>query len=233
MCATVQAATIAQHVGSTDPTTENFVLGGTAGVGVNDGGTPAWQMDAAWGRYINTPSAAQFTDMATNGWVAQQTVRMGVAGLDPSAGAQPLAGLATMDIAQSTAGNDAYILCLGTDPSGNPTVWQLDYTFPSPWYTQIGTVTGTGYHTYKLVQASGAASANLYVDGSFMTAVSPTGGYGVARYMIGNTGAASDPTVVGVYLSGASLATIPEPSSIALLTIGLFGLLAYAWRKRR
>ena len=26
---------------------------------------------------------------------------------------------------------------------------------------------------------------------------------------------------------------VPEPSTIALLTTGLLGLLAYAWRKRR
>ena len=142
-------------------------------------------------------------------------------------------GLATMTVAPSAAGTDAYILCMGTDPSGNPTVWQMDYTFPSPWFWQIGTVTtGAGYHNYELVQVAGAATANLYVDGSLLTAVNPTGAFGASTYTIGNTaGAYGSP--VGVYLAGASLNTIPEPSTLALLTIGLFGLLAYAWRKRR
>ena len=31
----------------------------------------------------------------------------------------------------------------------------------------------------------------------------------------------------------ASIDAIPEPSAIVLLAMGLFGLLAYAWRKRK
>ena len=232
MCATVQAATIAQHVGSTDPTTEGFTLTGTAGVGVNDGGTQALHIDQAWGRYDMLPSPAQEADMATNGWVVEQTVRMGVAGLDVGADSN-LVGLSAMEVAPSAAGTDAYLLCLGTDGSGNPTVWQYDYTFPSPWYWQIGTVSGTGYHNYELVQTAGAATANLYVDGSLMAALNPTGAFGVTRYLIGNTGSSAYTASMGVYLAGASLSTIPEPSTLALLMIGLFGLLAYAWRKRR
>ena len=37
------------------------------------------------------------------------------------------------------------------------------------------------------------------------------------------------------YLSGVQIVetSVPEPSSIAVLLTGLFGLLAYAWTKRR
>ena len=78
MCATVQADLIAQHVGSADPTTEGFALtsGYTAGVGVNDGGTQAWLLDNSRSRYDVFPAISQEADMAANGWVAQQTLRM-------------------------------------------------------------------------------------------------------------------------------------------------------------
>ena len=235
MCATVQAATIGQHVGSTDPTTEGFNqdANGIAPVGVNDGGTQAWLIDSLWCRNSIFPSAAQLTDMSTNGWVAQQKVRMGVANLDPNNTAY--LGMATMEVAPSLAGTDAYSVCLGTDASGNPTVWQFDELVGGPSLVSLGTVTGTGYHTYQLVHAPGAATATLSVDGSYMATLNPTPGFGLERYMIGNTASQALPgTAVGVYLAGASLTTpVPEPTTLALLTIGLFGLLAYAWRKRR
>ena len=35
------------------------------------------------------------------------------------------------------------------------------------------------------------------------------------------------------YLSGSVILAVPEPSTLALLACGLFGLIAYAWRKRK
>ena len=34
-------------------------------------------------------------------------------------------------------------------------------------------------------------------------------------------------------IDSVSLSVVPEPSTLVLLAAGLFGLLAYAWRKRR
>ena len=243
LSATVQATTIGQTSGETDPATEGFSLDGTAGTGVSDGGTAAWKMDAAWGRYGTPISSAQATDMSTNGWVAQETVRMGVAGLDPSV-PKPgttndwLVGLGMMEVSPTDSGPGTYSLGLGTDASGNPTVWQWDENYTaSATLTQIGgTVTGTGYHTYKLVQQPGAATAELYVDSAPFAAITPTAGFGAARYMIGNTASSFYTNPVGVYLAAASLSTgvpTPEPSALVLLATGLLGLLAYAWRKRR
>jgi len=33
------------------------------------------------------------------------------------------------------------------------------------------------------------------------------------------------------YIDSVSVTAVPEPSTVALLTAGLMGLLAYAWRK--
>lgn len=38
---------------------------------------------------------------------------------------------------------------------------------------------------------------------------------------------------IAVYSEIAAYAAVPEPSSITLLAVGLFGLLAYAWRKQK
>ena len=128
LSATVQATTIGQTSGATDPATEGFTLDGTAGTGVSDGGTAAWKMDAAWGRYKMAISSAQATDMSTNGWVAQETVRMGVAGMDPSASGvnsgypidDALVGLGTMEVSPTASGSGIYSVCLGTNASDNP-----------------------------------------------------------------------------------------------------------------
>jgi hypothetical protein len=231
LSATVQAAYIGQHVGSTDPATEGFALDGTAGVGVDDSGTAAWQIDSGWGRYKMAISSAQATDLSTNGWVAEETVRMGTANLNPAASGT-IVGLATMEVAPFASGATVYSVCLGTDQDSNPTVWQFDEN--SGAATQLGSVTGTGYHDYKLVQTPGAATANLYVDGALMATLNPLNAFGAARYMIGDT-AGRDLTGVGVYIAAASLSTgvVPEPSTIVLLTTGLLGILAYAWRKRK
>jgi hypothetical protein len=37
----------------------------------------------------------------------------------------------------------------------------------------------------------------------------------------------------GTYLDAVSVTATPEPSSLTILFIGLVGLLAYAWRKRK
>jgi hypothetical protein len=238
----VQATVIGQHVGSTDPTTEGFSLDGTAGTGVDDSGTAAWKEDTTWGRYGKSISSGQASDMATNGWVAQQTVRMGVAGLDPNSNrpgtaSKWLVGLGLMEVSPTDSGPGTYSLCLGTDTSGNPTVWQWDENYTaSATLTQIGTVTGTGYHTYKLVQQPGVGTANLYVDNSLMAAITPVAGFGAARYMIGNTASSAYTDPVGVYIAGASLSTgipTPEPCAFVLICTGMLGLLAYAWRRRR
>jgi hypothetical protein len=67
---------------------------------------------------------------------------------------------------------------------------------------------------------------------------------GVGQYVIGTFTADSTGRQVITYtgdtshasypeFSGFQLRTIPEPSTITLLIIGLIGLLAYAWRRRR
>ena len=37
----------------------------------------------------------------------------------------------------------------------------------------------------------------------------------------------------GIFFDNVRLTSVPEPSTLALLASGLFGLVAYAWRKRK
>lgn len=233
--ATVHATVIGQHVGSAAPTTEGFSLQGVFGTGVDDGGTAAWQVDAVWGRYIQNLSAEQLTSMSTDGWTLQETVRMGNAGLNWD-NENRMSGIGAMEVATDTFGDCVYSIGLGTDASGNPIVYQFNENHTPNAHSLLGTVTGTGYHTYTLSHATGAANANLYVDGTFMTTVTPTDGFGVARYLIGNTAGAYDGSpAVGAYFAGASLSTgfiVPEPTTLTLLMTGVVGMLAYAWKRR-
>ncbi len=80
---------------------------------------------------------------------------------------------------------------------------------------KIDSVTGGGF----------ASWASFSLTSGFQT------GTNTLSFVVNNGGAGANPTGLRVEFTGGSL--IPEPSTIALLTTGLFGLICYAWRKRR
>ena len=86
--------------------------------------------------------------------------------------------------------------------------------------------TSDGLNTSALYGFDNTLLATLYVTHatpslSGLTLFNGVGGYALP---LGGGAMASIPTQVVV---------VPEPSTIALLCSGLFGLLAYAWRKRK
>ena len=111
------------------------------------------------------------------------------------------------------------------------------------WHMLALTITNT---------SAGYANWAAYIDGAFATASSenplPTitqlgtalyiGGYngdngfagGIDEFSVFN-GALTSDQIAGLY--SAAVTPVPEPSTLALLAGGLFGLLAYAWRKRK
>jgi len=80
---------------------------------------------------------------------------------------------------------------------------------------KIDSVTGGGF----------ASWASFSLTSGFQT------GMNTLSFVVNNGGAAANPTGLRVEFTGGSL--VPEPSMIALLSTGLFGLICYAWRKRR
>ncbi len=107
---------------------------------------------------------------------------------------------------------------------------------------------GEGNTTWENMQldinlnaASNTAVIAVYRGGELISSNSswPFGsGYANAPNAFGdyvlNIGARSGGVAVFTgYIDNLTVSTIPEPSTIAILTTGLIGLLAYAWRKRR
>jgi hypothetical protein len=146
--------------------------------------------------------------------------------------------------AYSAPGSQAFIYQNVGNPSLN-TVYTLTFavgqTLSNP---------AAGWDVYLLDQntmsnfyahmSSGDANANLPTAGTFATNtiswtntnVTDNGGLCVFLSVKGATGGAATQEILidNVRLTAES---VPEPSAIALASVGLFSLLAYAWRKHK
>jgi hypothetical protein len=97
-----------------------------------------------------------------------------------------------------------------------------------------GTFDVAAYHplSYNIDMTTGAIS-NIVLDGqsksmtttAFTNARTAYAGFSVSSYDVPADGMAYG------CVDNFSLTTVPEPSTIVVLTTGLLGLLAYAWRK--
>ena len=123
-----------------------------------------------------------------------------------------------MDFGSSTTFNSLVFGNRGVDM-----VDSIDLWFGASAYT-AGTIPGTAAdETVSPIQA--------YAHGifSYDFAGDQTGRYVLARFNTPYANGSGNPGGIEMRLGYA----VPEPSALALLTCGLFGLLAYAWRKRK
>ena len=241
-------AMIITHSGATDPTTEGWVpdVGGIAlpvGGVINDLGLglDAWKVDdnttaSGTNAAYNGASAlttAHLVDMADplKGWVMSGNIR--VDDLVANGYNETPDGGPSFQVDLSyTEHREYYNLNLGSDSSGNPIVNLQTYVGGVLTKTPNVTITGSGYHLYEVV--SKGNEIDLFVDGVEVISDFDSPG----QWWIGDPsrvrwGGASSPGIGAGYFNAVGVTMIPEPSTLTLVLAGLFGLLAYAWRKRR
>lgn len=92
------------------------------------------------------------------------------------------------------------------------------------------------YHVFRLAQLPNTNSFSAWRDGVLLGS-GLVGGFdfGGAYFRLGNEGSvwAGTAEVDYLRLTSGAWAPVPEPSTLTLLVAGLFGLLAYAWRRRK
>jgi hypothetical protein len=241
LCASVQAGLIGPaHVGSNDPTDEGFGKDGTGfGTGVNDDGTLALRVDApttGLGRYRHNLTTAETATLESSAWVASATVRI--------PGANYLADQHNgvwFEVSYGTgASAKTYAVTMGTNLYGTAVLARVtDIEASGPpkegiMYTGVpGALT---YHVFEMKRDNPLSTdVKCYVDGTYEATIAPLTGAlteDLNRFVWGSSDGPSQTSADALW-SGASLQTIPEPSTVALLATGVLGLLAYAWRKRK
>lgn len=103
---------------------------------------------------------------------------------------------------------------------------------PGDWSGVTSSITGlaSDYHTVRAVVAPGASSASIYIDDMANVAATVTlAGDTTASLMLGDGSTMGSGNANWDYIN---VNAVPEPSALALMATGLFGLLAYAWKKR-
>jgi hypothetical protein len=234
-------ASYANHSGSTDPLTEGFAQDGTGASAVLDAevspSVAAWNVPGGWDRYKKDLSSVA-ENMMTNGFVANYTVRNKKLN-DYAQDAGVYFELA-LNTSAAPSVSKTIALCVGSDASGNPTLWREADAYNGGRAYQITELPGnlgSGYHTYsvKWDPHASAINASVYCDGSFVTHVAwadNDSGLG-SRNVWGVSTSLADVGDANWSAVSITALPVPEPSTIALLVTGVFGLIAYAWRKRR
>jgi hypothetical protein len=118
----------------------------------------------------------------------------------------------------------AYYMLFGTDSNGNAQV-SLDGQGGASF-----ALADNNYHTYELRGSAGVTgTADFYIDGALTKSGYAGWNTNEPWTMAWGTGQ----TPGSANFASVQFSIVPEPASAALLAMGLAGLLAYAWRRRR
>jgi hypothetical protein len=140
-------------------------------------------------------------------------------------------GLTTPDVIARLHISGNNNLSFGKVP-GTPGVTQFataDSTDTKVW--QVQTLLDFGAQQYKSIWTD-LSTSTAYDSGWTTLLASRTAGQTEANSYF-SIGALGGQGTGGQVFDNLSVSTIPEPTSITMLVLGLFGLLAYAWRKRK
>jgi hypothetical protein len=232
------------HQGQNDPTTEGWALYSSGAVGAGQeaiGGRlwDYWQVNDD--SYDNAPfyHGAAPSDVLSDatGWTLTSVLRVNTLGTSPD---WPVS--VSVDDGASKLWN--LQMYNGTGASGAGVYRANAYVAPTLLTAMDVTL---GYHIYQLVYDKTADTAAVYVDGTSVASITRAQADGgllsgevnfgsITSYGKGSANYAYVAIEAGHHVYSdlnAFSSPVPEPSTIMLLTTGLVGLLAYAWRKRR
>jgi hypothetical protein len=223
-----QAALVVAHSGQIDPTTEGWTdQGDIAGNGINDGGVDAWQLNDTGGSSMNYGyllTSPQLSDAGTNGWSIDAVCK--VESLSNATAFHfeyggNVGGTFSYDFSPSlNAGNQSFVLGSSSSLGGSGSS-----------YTIAGS--GLSYQHYKIVYDPATSAASIYVNGDstpVVTGWTPGGFNDPGMSFWSSSWKTGDMRIASLTFSTTD---VPEPGTLTLLAVGLVGLLAYAWRKRR
>lgn len=181
--------------------------GATTGTGINDGGTPAWQMvtnpDGFW--QITPVTVGDIALGNAIGWRLSTNLRMPNPGHDVND--------ANIQVSYGD-GVNLWRVRFGSENDGDQVVRLFDGT-ANPTYTLQG-LGNSAYHRYELVYDPGSLTADLFVDG--VEQISNWGGSAIAENAVrfGDVSGAGG----GVVNYNLVQWEAPEPTTAALLALG-------------
>jgi hypothetical protein len=222
--ARAQGIVVAQHSGSTDPTTEGFSLvasGQHARVGpvLGDMGMNAWATTVSnvnnniGYQYFLTPD--QQAQLAGADWTLSSRLRVVAS-----------SGVLGNNYASFSMGTNRFNMFIGSEPNGDPFVLVGDSSLSPTYILQGG---GQGYHDYQLRYSAAAGAADLWIDGvPRLTGLLGSGaGFPALRWGESQAGPSQ------ANWNFVSLQIVPEPAPLALFVIGLSPLLSRRLRLLR
>ncbi len=236
------AEIIIQHSGTTDPTTEGWTAV-TQAPGNTDASEGPVTNDLgsgidAWSTSINVPgtgnssafyeSLSPFADLALqkkavlNGWDFQMNVRVVTIPKDPDFAIQGIVRIpVALNILGSPTGSQYFQIQLGSQADGDPIAKVGG--FATNTTIDLNGI-GSGYHLYELRWSPLTTSAEFYVDGTKYLGGLTGDPFGNNLVQWGSSGPPGTEAGQGNF-NFVQFSTVPEPSTLALLTLGAVGLL--------